>query len=195
MFFDMELVKMGGGPNDLTLCYYDRYNLSFTKRHPSLTSCAASSIVVLVEAGSGVKFYNITMELAYLCVEVGLTVIYTVLVINRLFAMRGRMRQVMAQYDSSTYDTIALMVIESAAPYTVFAIVFIVSFAMYSTGLTTLCFLSIGKIQVSKHILVNYGSDASYSRALPSCSSSFVLHRGGQSHASGRPELPQYIQP
>lgn len=107
----------------------------------------AFSIIVLVQAGSGVKFYNITMEIAYLCVEVGLTVIYTVLVINRLFAMRGRMRQVMAQYDSSTYDTIALMVIESAAPYTVFAIVFIVAFAMYSTGLTTLCFLSIGKIQ------------------------------------------------
>ncbi|KAG2342641.1 hypothetical protein BDR05DRAFT_934543 [Suillus weaverae] len=105
------------------------------------------SIIVLVEASTGVVFYNIIMELAYLCVEVGLTVIYTVLVTNRLFVMRGRMRQVIAQYDSSTYDTIALMVVESAALYTVFAIVFIVSFAMYSNGVTTLCFLSIGKIQ------------------------------------------------
>jgi hypothetical protein len=107
----------------------------------------AFSIIVLVEASTGVAFYNIIMELAYLCVEVGLTVIYTVLVINRLFVMRGRMRQIIAQYDSSTYDTIALMVVESAALYTVFAIVFIVAFAMYSNGITTLCFLSIGKIQ------------------------------------------------
>lgn len=105
------------------------------------------SVIVLVEASTGAKFYNIIMELAYLCVEVGLTVIYTILVINRLFVMRGRMRQVIAQYDSSTYDTIALMVVESAALYTVFAIVFIVAFAMHSNGVTTLCFLSIGKIQ------------------------------------------------
>ncbi|KAG1852665.1 hypothetical protein F4604DRAFT_1804913 [Suillus subluteus] len=100
----------------------------------------AFSIIVLVEAGSGVAFYNIVMELAYLCVEVGLTVIYTVLVINRLFAMRGRMRQVVAQYDSSTYNTIALMVVESRS-------VIHFAFATYSNGLTTLCFLSIGKIQ------------------------------------------------
>jgi hypothetical protein len=105
------------------------------------------SIIVLIQASTGIAFYNIIMELAYLCVEVGLTVIYTILVINRLFAMRGRMKQVIAQYDSSTYDTVALMVVESAALYTVFAIVFIVAFAMHSNGVTTLCFLSIGKIQ------------------------------------------------
>ncbi|KAG1746953.1 hypothetical protein EDB19DRAFT_335202 [Suillus lakei] len=107
----------------------------------------ALSIIVLIEASTGVAFYNIVVELAYLCVEVGLTVIYTILVTNRLFAMRGRMRQVIAQYDSSTYDTIALMVIESAALYTVFAIIFIAAFAAHSDGITTLCFLSIGKIQ------------------------------------------------
>ncbi|KAG2065945.1 hypothetical protein BDR04DRAFT_1171858 [Suillus decipiens] len=107
----------------------------------------ACSIFVLVEASTGVTFYNIIIELAYICIEVGLTVIYTVLVIYRLFVMRGRMKQVIAQYDSSSYNTIALMVVESAALYTVFAIVFIVAFATYSNGLTTLCFLSIGKIQ------------------------------------------------
>jgi hypothetical protein len=153
MFCDMELVKMGDGPDDHTLCYHDQCSLSFTKRRRSLTSCAAFSIIVLVEASTGATFYNIIMELAYLCVEVGLTVIYTILVINRLFVMRGRMRQVIAQYDSSTYNTIALMVVESAALYTVFAIVFIVAFATYSNGITTLCFLSIGKIQVSKQNL------------------------------------------
>ncbi|KAG2135113.1 hypothetical protein DEU56DRAFT_713544, partial [Suillus clintonianus] len=107
----------------------------------------ALSIIVLTEASTGVVFYNIVMELAYLCVEVGLTVIYTVLVTNRLLTMRGRMRQVIAQYDSSTYDTIVIMVIESAALYTVFALVFIIAFGMHCNGLTTLSFLSIGKIQ------------------------------------------------
>ncbi|KAG1741850.1 uncharacterized protein EDB91DRAFT_1052372 [Suillus paluster] len=105
------------------------------------------SIIVLTEANTGIVFYNIIFELAYLCIEVGLTLLYTILVTNRLFVMRGRMREVMAQYDSSTYDTIALMVIESAALYTIVAIVFIIAFAMHANGLTTLCFLSIGKIQ------------------------------------------------
>ncbi|KAG0697047.1 hypothetical protein DFH29DRAFT_1004071 [Suillus ampliporus] len=105
------------------------------------------SILVLIEANTGIIFYNIIVELGYLCIEVGLTVIYTILVTNRLFVMRRRMKQVMAQYDSSTYDTIALMVIESAALYTIFAVIFIVAFAIHANGLTTLCFLSIGKIQ------------------------------------------------
>ncbi|KAG2135114.1 hypothetical protein DEU56DRAFT_981204 [Suillus clintonianus] len=105
------------------------------------------SIFTMSMVNTGTSFYSITIELAYLCLEVGLTVIYTILVTNRLYVMRGRMRQIMAQYDSSIYDTIALMVIESAALYTVFALVFIVAFAMHAHGLTTLCFLSIGKIQ------------------------------------------------
>ncbi|KAG2127142.1 uncharacterized protein EDB93DRAFT_1070444, partial [Suillus bovinus] len=107
----------------------------------------AFSIIVMVEASTGAKFYNIIIELAYLCVEVGLTVIYTILVTNRLFAMRGRMREIIPQYDSSTYNTIALMVVESAGLYTIFAIAFIVAFGMHLIGLTSLCFLAICKIQ------------------------------------------------
>ncbi|KAG2153938.1 hypothetical protein DEU56DRAFT_878495 [Suillus clintonianus] len=112
------------------------------------------SILVVGQASTGASFYSITIELAYLCLEVGHTLMYTILVTNRLFVMRGRMRQIMAQYDSSTYDTIALMVIESAALYSVFAIVFIVAFATHALGLTTLCFLSISKIQGIAQLLI-----------------------------------------
>ncbi|KAG2753469.1 hypothetical protein P692DRAFT_20722222 [Suillus brevipes Sb2] len=105
------------------------------------------SITVLVQAGAYQSFYNNIAELAYLCIEIGHTVLYTILVTNRLFVMRKRMKQIMTHYDSSTYNTIALMVIESAALYSAFGIAFIVAFAMHAYGLTTLCFLSIGKIQ------------------------------------------------
>ncbi|KAG1746960.1 hypothetical protein EDB19DRAFT_2037290 [Suillus lakei] len=105
------------------------------------------SIIVLFQASTGASFYKITIQLAYLCIQVGLTVIYTILVTNRLFAMRGRMKQIVTQYDSSTYDAIVLMVIESAALYSVFAIIFIIAFGMHFDGVTTLCFLSIAKIQ------------------------------------------------
>ncbi|KAG2342637.1 hypothetical protein BDR05DRAFT_868836, partial [Suillus weaverae] len=111
------------------------------------TTMIGLSITVLFQAGTNGSFFNNLIELAYLCIEVGHTVIYTILVTNRLFIMRKRMKRIMAQYDSRTYDTIALMVIESAALYSVFAIVFIVAFAVHAHGIATLCFLSIGKIQ------------------------------------------------
>jgi hypothetical protein len=84
------------------------------------------------------SFYNIIAELDYLCIEIGHTVLYAILVTNRLFVMRKRMKQIMTHYDSSTYNTIALMVI--AAFYSVFGIAFIAAFAMHAYGLTTLMF-------------------------------------------------------
>jgi len=148
----MELVKVGDGPSDHTLYCHDWCNSSFIKRQQSLTCQAGLSITVLYQAGTNGSFYNDPVELAYLCIEVGFTVIYTILVTNRLFVMRGRMKQIMDQYDSSTYDAIALMVIECAALYSVFAVIFIVAFGVHSDGVSTLCFLSIGKIQASKQI-------------------------------------------
>jgi len=111
------------------------------------------SIFIQVKASKGIAFYNIgPAELAYLCITMGFTVIYTFLVAYRLLVMRRDMKQVLAQYDSSTYDTVVLMVVESAMAYTIFAIIFIVAFAMENNGLSTLCFLSIGKVQVSRQM-------------------------------------------
>lgn len=107
----------------------------------------ALSIDVQVKASGGTAFYNIPTELAYLCIEVGLTVIYTILVAHRLLVMRRRMKQVMAQFDCSTYDTIVIMVVESAVAYSVFAIIFIVAFALHYNGISTLCFLSMSQLQ------------------------------------------------
>ena len=76
--------------------------------------------------------------------------IYTVLVAGRLLAMRRNVRQALANFDSSTYDTIVIMVVESAAAYSIFAVIFIVSFALHWNSISTLCFLSIGQLQVSR---------------------------------------------
>ena len=103
----------------------------------------------MVQASIGVNYYSINILLVYLCTEVGFTVIYTILVTSRLLVMRHQMKQAVAKYDSSTYDTVVLMVVESAMLYTVFASIFIVAFALHSDSITTICFLSIGQIQVS----------------------------------------------
>lgn len=113
----------------------------------------AMSIVVLIEASTGAVWYNINIELAYLCIEVGLTVIYTILVANRLLDMRSQMKQAIAHYDSSLYDTVVLVIIESAVLYSVFAIIFIVSFALHS-NVSNLCFLSISHVQGIAQLLM-----------------------------------------
>jgi len=103
-----------------------------------------------VESSIGIAFYNINTQLAFLCIQVGLNVVYTILVAYRLFAMRNQLKEIVPQYDSSTYNTALLIVVESAMVYTAFAIVFIIAFVLDNVGLTTLCYMSIRKVQVRK---------------------------------------------
>ncbi|KAG2741822.1 hypothetical protein P692DRAFT_20839786 [Suillus brevipes Sb2] len=96
----------------------------------------AMSIIVPIETSTGIVRYNINIELAYLCIEVGLTV-----------------NQIMPEYDSNTYDIVVLVVIESAVLYSVFAIIFIVSFALHS-NVSNPCLLSISHVQGIAHLLI-----------------------------------------
>ncbi|KAG1845871.1 hypothetical protein DFJ58DRAFT_664141 [Suillus subalutaceus] len=105
------------------------------------------SIRIQMEASAGTAFYDIDVEPAYLCIQVGLNVIYTILVVYILLDMRNKMRRIAAQYDSSLYDTVVVMIVESAMGYSIFAIIFIVAFALHLNGITTLCFLSITQVQ------------------------------------------------
>ncbi|OAX34438.1 hypothetical protein K503DRAFT_785776 [Rhizopogon vinicolor AM-OR11-026] len=107
----------------------------------------------IYKADTGVIWYNMNTVLTYLCIEVCFTVVYTILVTKRLLAMRGQMKETMMEYDSSIYDTVVLMVIESAMLYSLFAIIFIVSFALHS-DVANLCFLSISHVQGIAQLLI-----------------------------------------
>jgi hypothetical protein len=107
----------------------------------------AAAIVVLVQAGTGTPFYDINTTVAYLAFQVAHTMLYTILVAKRLLHIRGQMKSALVEYDSSTYETIILTVVESAMAYTVFIIIFIVGFAVHLDSLSTLCFLSINQVQ------------------------------------------------
>lgn len=104
------------------------------------------SILVLAES-SGAVFYNIHSQLAYLCLQVGLTILYTLLVAGRLFALRMQMRKTLGREHIRLYETAAIMVVESAALYSALGIVFILSFALHS-DVCNLVFLSISHVQV-----------------------------------------------
>jgi len=111
-------------------------------------SKTAMSILVLYQASTGVTWYNIDTVLIYYSIQVGISVVYTILVTGRLLAMRGEIRRIMGEY-STVYNTVILMIIESTMLYTPFAIIFIFSFAFHS-DVSNLWFLGISHVQVSR---------------------------------------------
>ncbi|KAG1880213.1 hypothetical protein F4604DRAFT_1578925 [Suillus subluteus] len=119
----------------------------------------AVSILIMIQISTRAKIFKINTMLLFLCMEVGFTLIYTILVTSRLLVMRSQMKQAvaqypMAQYNSSTYDTVVIMLIESAMLYSVFCVVLIVSVASHSDGVFNLCYLSITNIQGIAQLLI-----------------------------------------
>ncbi|KAG6332119.1 hypothetical protein ID866_6971 [Astraeus odoratus] len=110
------------------------------------------SIVVLAQA-SGVVFYNIQVQLAYLCIEVGMTVAYTLLVTWRLLRFRRQMEGLVATEHLRTYDTVIMMVVESAAMYSVLGVIFIIAFAVH-WNVTNLVFLAISHVQAIAQLFI-----------------------------------------
>jgi hypothetical protein len=110
------------------------------------------SIIVLVES-SGMVYYNINAQLAYLTLKFALSIIYAILVSGRLLAIRKKMKPVIGREHIRTYETIITMVVQSAALYVVLEVVFMVSFALRSNVLN-LVFLSISHVQVSSFLFL-----------------------------------------
>lgn len=106
------------------------------------------SILVLIQATIGVTWFNNNTVLIYLSIQVGINVIYTILVTSRVVVMRSQMKQIIGECDSSIYDTVVRMTIESSMLYSVLAVIFLVSFALHSY-VSNLCHLAISHVQVS----------------------------------------------
>lgn len=111
------------------------------------------SILVLAEA-NGTVFYNINYELVYLCLQVGLTVVYTFLIAGRLFFLRRKMIDTLGREHVRPYEIVAMMIVESAALYSVFGTIYIFSFALHS-NVSNLVLFSVSNIQVSPQSILS----------------------------------------
>lgn len=107
----------------------------------------------MIQVTTSAEFFAVDTMLLYLCMELGFTLIYTILVTSRLLVMRCQMKQAVAQYNSSTYDTVVLMLIESATLYSVICVILIVSIVTDCDGLSNLFYLSITNVQVCRQRL------------------------------------------
>ncbi|KAI6129395.1 hypothetical protein EDD16DRAFT_1545264 [Pisolithus croceorrhizus] len=112
----------------------------------------ALSISVLA-GGSGAVFYNLNTQLAYLCIEVGMTVAYTLLVSWRLLNFRREVGGLVGSEHLGTYGAAVTMVVESAAMYSVLGIIFIISYALHS-NISNLVLLSISHVQAISQLII-----------------------------------------
>ncbi|KAI5118814.1 hypothetical protein M0805_000202 [Coniferiporia weirii] len=112
----------------------------------------AMAILVLSES-NGAVFYNINVQLAYLCIAVGMNIIYTILVVGRLFLVRSQVKDALGPEHSSTYTSVAAMIVESAALYSVLGVIYIASFSLHS-DVSNLVFLSISHVQGIAQLLI-----------------------------------------
>jgi len=112
----------------------------------------AMPILVLIQASTGATWYNIDTVLIYYGIQVGISVLYTVLVTNRLLVMRNEIKRIVGEY-STIYDTVVLMIIESTMIYTPFAILFILAYALHN-NISNLCFLGISHLQGIAQLLI-----------------------------------------
>ncbi|EIN12440.1 hypothetical protein PUNSTDRAFT_42056 [Punctularia strigosozonata HHB-11173 SS5] len=112
----------------------------------------AMSVLVLVDS-RGAIFYNIDVQLAYLCIAVGMNILYTILVGGRILVVRNQVRKFVGKEHAAFLTSAFAMVIESAAMYSVLGVLYIASFAAHS-NLSNLIFLDISHVQGIAQLLI-----------------------------------------
>lgn len=95
-----------------------------------LCGSVALGIVALVGITGSSPFAIVNLILAYYVMSLSLNIIVTLLIAGRLLIFRYRMHKIMGPHHTSTYSNIVAILVESAALYSVFAVLFIVPFGL-----------------------------------------------------------------
>ncbi|KAJ2929654.1 hypothetical protein H1R20_g7447, partial [Candolleomyces eurysporus] len=90
---------------------------------------------------------TIDIGTAYWSLSIGMNVIVTVAIAGRLLKMRANIRKILGPKHSSPYTSVLAMIIESAALYTSWALVFMVAYAKGDT-FQNIVLSSLGQVQV-----------------------------------------------
>ena len=75
---------------------------------------------------------TVQFSLPYFSVSISLNILLTLLLVGRLFYMSERAKRAIGREHAATYSSIASMLIESAVPYAVTGLIFIITYARNS---------------------------------------------------------------
>ncbi|KAJ7241714.1 hypothetical protein B0H12DRAFT_42077 [Mycena haematopus] len=90
------------------------------------------SIAVMVYAGNSAIFFNLNVQLSFLVLSCTYNLLFTILVATRLLAARNQIISLLGPEHAVTYTSITATLVESAALYFVFDVIFVVTFATHS---------------------------------------------------------------
>lgn len=75
---------------------------------------------------------TVQFSLPYFSISIALNILLTLLLVGRLFYMSERAKRAIGREHAATYSSIASMLIESAVPYAVTGLIFIITYARNS---------------------------------------------------------------
>jgi len=113
----------------------------------------AMGVLIMIQSFKNAVFTDIIFQLAYLSISVSTNIIYTLLVAGRLLVVRRQMTKALGTEHSKIYTSVASMVVESAALYSIVGVIYIVTFIMHS-NVENLVFLSINHVQGIAQLLI-----------------------------------------
>lgn len=121
---------------------------------------------------------TIQFSLPYFSISIALNVLLTLLLVSRLFYMSVKARRTIGGEHGRTYISIAAMLLESAAPYAIVGLIFIITYARNSNVQNLV-------LPVLSQIMVRRPSFP-LSDARLEADWSFAVHQPGSDHPAGR---------
>ena len=109
---------------------------------------------------------TVQFAVPYFSVSIGLNILLTLLLVSRLLYMGYYVGRTIGKDHSQTYISIATMLVESAAPYAITGLMFIITYARNS-NVQNLILPVLGQIMVSPHPpCMHVGRDSYFNRSV-----------------------------
>ncbi|KAJ6448156.1 hypothetical protein C8R45DRAFT_1046761 [Mycena sanguinolenta] len=103
----------------------------------TLMTCVYLTVIglttaTMVSAGNAAVFFNLNAQMAFLIMSCIFNLLFTTLVSTRLLAMRNQIKTLLGPEHALTYTSVTATLVESAALYFVFDVIFVISFSIHS---------------------------------------------------------------
>ncbi|KAK7034617.1 hypothetical protein VNI00_012258 [Paramarasmius palmivorus] len=119
----------------------------------TLSPTIGLSIGVMHYAQISAVFFNIKVQIAFLVLSCTFNLIFTVLVSVRLLSLRKQIIQTLGEEHAKTYTSVTATLVESAALYFVFDVIFVFAFG-FKSNVQNLILLEYSSIQGIAELLI-----------------------------------------
>jgi hypothetical protein len=117
------------------------YVASFWRVYPSVSICnllavlGALFVVQAAQPNSSLWAHTtLNFSVPYFSIAMGLNILLTGMLVTRLFYMRYKIANALGSRHGETYTNIAAMILESAAPYGIISLIFLVLYTIKNTA-------------------------------------------------------------